>query len=88
MLRDEKEKSKGVAYLSFATEAEASLALKLNGSRLDNRLIIVAVADPNKRKEKAPKRFVWVDLPSHGILLTLAILDRTQRPMQRRKGRL
>jgi RNA recognition motif-containing protein len=57
LLRDENGKSKGVAYISFSSESEAEKGLELNGTKLDNRIIIVAIADPNKRKEKNKKMY-------------------------------
>lgn len=53
LLKDDSGNSKCAAYVSFATEEEASNGLKLNGSRLDNRIIIVSIADPNKKKDKS-----------------------------------
>ena len=49
LIKNERGRSKGIAYIHFEKEEGAKKGLALNGHLLDNKVIIVTIADPNKR---------------------------------------
>ncbi|KAJ3373752.1 Splicing factor [Kappamyces sp. JEL0680] len=55
LVKTETGSTKGIAYVHFETEEAAKKGLQLNGHMLDNRLIIVTIADPNNRRASQKK---------------------------------